>query len=513
MPSQKSARSKKEAAREVKPPAPFRLYDTLTRETHPLAPADGQTFRFYCCGPTVYGPAHIGNFRTFILVDVFRRVMETLPWPVRHVQNITNVEDKTIRQSQAEGKSLADFTSGWTEKFHADSEALHILPPTSEPDAVSSIPQQIALIEKLVEKKHAYAADDGSVYYDVSSFEKYGRLSNLENREVLAGAGDRSELAEQSASNHPTLDDEYDRESAADFALWKAYRKEDGPNAWDSPWGRGRPGWHIECSAMCLHELGESFDLHAGGIDLIFPHHENEIAQSEAVTGKKFAGHWYHIAHLRVEGNKMSKSLGNDYRLDDIREKGFTPLELRYVLLSGHYRQPLNFTWHALNDARKATQRLSRLAIALREKAGPKLPKSIRADQAPGPELDYGPFQAAREAMLDDLKTPEALGQTFTAARELERALAGNNLSAKDATSALRGLCGVLWMLGFPEKIELPKTEAPQEILDKAAQRWEAKKQKDFATADRLRDEVQNAGWIIKDAKDDYRVIKAGEDA
>ncbi|MEM9283495.1 MAG: cysteine--tRNA ligase, partial [Verrucomicrobiota bacterium] len=309
------------------------LYDTLTREIRPVQPIDSATLRFYCCGPTVYGPAHIGNFRTFVIQDVFRRVVEASGTATRHVRNITDVDDKTIRQSQEEDRSLNEFTAAWTERFHEDCAALGILPPHVEPSAVAHLPEQIDLISRLMEKGHAYQTPDGSVYYDVRSFPAYGRLSRLAEREITTGEVDREQA------------DEYERASAADFALWKAARPEDGPNRWPSPWGDGRPGWHIECSAMAIKHLGETFDLHSGGVDLVFPHHENEIAQSEAATGKIFAHHWLHVAHLTVEGRKMSKSLGNLYTLADLANRGFTAMELRYVLISGCYRQPLNFTF------------------------------------------------------------------------------------------------------------------------------------------------------------------------
>ena len=253
---------------------PLQLYDTFTRTVQPIIPHDGKTLRFYCCGPTVYGPAHIGNFRTFVMQDIFRRVVEADGTPTRHVRNITDVDDKTILKSQAEGCQLTNFTNKWRDRFHEDCSALGLLTPHVEPSAVAHIPEQIDLITKLIDKGHAYRNSDGSVYFDVRSFPTYGHLSRLADREITTNTIDREQ------------DDDYERNSAADFALWKASRSEDGPNWWRSPWGHGRPGWHIECSAMAMRHLGESFDLHSGGIDLVFPHHENEIAQSEAVTGK-----------------------------------------------------------------------------------------------------------------------------------------------------------------------------------------------------------------------------------
>ena len=309
----------------------MKLYDTMSRHVRELQPRDGDTFRFYCCGPTVYGPAHIGNFRTFVLQDVFRRTLESAGMKTQHVRNLTDVDDKTIRDSQADGKTLKEFTDHWRDRFHADCEKLNTLPPHTEPSAVEHIPHQISMIEDLMEKGHAYSSEDGSVYYKVTSFNGYGRLSKLDQRELREGA------------SGAVSDDEYEKDSVADFALWKGRRDEDGANHWPSPWGEGRPGWHLECSAMCREYLGDTFDLHSGGVDLIFPHHENEIAQSEACTGHHMADHWFHLTHLLVDGGKMSKSVGNFYTLDQLETAGFTANELRYVLISAHYRQPLEF--------------------------------------------------------------------------------------------------------------------------------------------------------------------------
>ena len=339
------------------------LYDTLSRSIQTLAPSSSGTLRFYCCGPTVYGPAHIGNFRTFLIQDTLRRVLEVDGMAVKHVRNITDLDDKTIRRSLEEGKSLIDFTAHWTEKFHADCDALNMLEPSIEPSAVAHIPQQIALVEKLIEKGNAYATDDGSVYFRVGSFEDYGRLSRLKQRELKT-------QTENSAGELNDAD-EYDRESINDFALWKSRKDGDGDNYWSSPWGEGRPGWHLECSAMVDSAFdGETIDLHGGGIDLCFPHHENEIAQSECAHGHDFCKHWFHSAHLMVEGAKMSKSLGNLYTLDDLRDKGFSPMVVRYTLIAGSYRQQLNFTFDGLHASQSALTRFERFAEALLAKTG-----------------------------------------------------------------------------------------------------------------------------------------------
>jgi cysteinyl-tRNA synthetase len=454
------------------------LYDTLTRTTRPIAPTAGDTYRFYCCGPTVYGPAHIGNFRTFLIQDLFRRVLEMTGTPTLHVRNLTDVDDKTIRQSQAEGRTLNDFTQHWTDHFHTDCAALNLLPPHIEPSAVAHIPGQITLIESLLEKGHAYRTDDGSVYFKIASFPNYGALSRLAERTITTNTVDR----EQS--------DEYDRESAADFALWKSRRPEDGENYWPSPFGEGRPGWHIECSAMAMKHLGETLDLHSGGVDLIFPHHENEIAQSEAATGKTFVHHWFHITHLLVDGRKMSKSLGNLYTLDELIARGHTAEELRYVLLSGTYRQPLNFTLDSLTAARKA---LARLRIFQQHLGTP--PTTLP------PISKIGIFAPVAQALCNDLNSPEALGQLFTIAKTLHAIPAGDPTLATHRT----GLAIILHALGLT--LAAPtETVIPTEIIALANQRLQARLSKNWPESDRLRTALNQAGWQIKDTPDSYQL-------
>jgi cysteinyl-tRNA synthetase len=459
------------------------LYDTLSREVQPVAPMDGRALRFYCCGPTVYGPAHIGNFRTFVMQDVFRRVVEADGTETCHVRNITDVDDKTIRQSQLEGRTLRQFTDHWTAKFHADCAALNLLPPHVEPSAVAHLPEQIALIERLMAGGLAYRAEDGSVYFKAAAFPKYGRLSRLKERRITTHDAGR----EQS--------DEYQRQSAVDFALWKAWREEDGPNAWESPWGRGRPGWHIECSAMSMKHLGESFDLHSGGVDLIFPHHENEIAQSEAATGKPFARHWYHVAHLMVEGAKMSKSLHNLHTLADIEKRGHSAEEARYVLLSGCYRQPLNFTWESLAAARKALCRLREF----QDRIGG-APDFLR----PG-ERDFDVFGPVLEALRADLNTPEALGRLFGIVKTMNTALDEGRLSPPALESVCHGFALVMATFGL--SLAPPAAaEPPPDIQQLAELRWQARLNKDWALADRLRLQLTAAGWAVKDSATGYQI-------
>jgi cysteinyl-tRNA synthetase len=464
----------------------MRLYDTLTRTESELRPLDGVTFRFYCCGPTVYGPAHIGNFRTFVLQDVMRRALETGGMRTLHVRNITDVDDKTIRDSQKAGKSLADFTAGWTAKFHEDCEKLGLLPPHVEPGAVEHIPQQVSMIEALIAKGHAYASDDGSVYFKIASFPGYGRLSHLDARELELG---KTQNARANA-------DEYEKDSVSDFVLWKARRPEDGENFWPSPWGDGRPGWHLECSAMIREYLGEDFDLHSGGVDLVFPHHENEIAQSVCACGGHFAAHWFHITHLMVDGGKMSKSLGNLYTLADLEARGFTPMEVRYSLIGGHYRKPLNFTLDSLHAAREALAKLAKGARQLAARTG----GDVTLDA-----VDFGPFQAAWNSLNDDLNTPGALGGLFTGLRDAAA------LNGKEAAAALAAMNRVLRALGItlPEE-KAEQTEIPESVKTLAESRWQARLAKNWAASDEMRAELAAMGWQVKDGKDGYTLSPAG---
>jgi len=471
------------------------LTNTLSGQREPVVAADGKTVGFYCCGPTVYGPAHIGNFRTFILQDIFRRVLELSGQPVRHVRNITDVDDKTIRQSQIEEKELAEFTAIWRVRFEQDCQALNCLPPHDSPSAVEHIPEQIALIKRLMEKGLAYQAKDDSVYFRISAFENYGKLSHLDRRELKLGAA-------QTANDS----DEYDKESVADFVLWKSWRDADGPNAWASPWGKGRPGWHLECSAMGMKYLGESFDVHSGGVDLCFPHHENEIAQSEGATGKTFARHWFHISHLMVDGAKMSKSLGNLYTLDQLREKEIQPNEVRYVLASGHYRKQLNFTMDSLHSARQALMRLAGLGERLSEILGTPLPdyeETLRSGGQPG-EL----FLPAWESLHRDLNTAEALGHVFSALKTIEAELGKGPVAEDRVREWWRGFALLIHALGIQLPVlEDESEEIPEEVEELARQRWEAKQSRDWGKADDLRDILLAKGWQIKDSKEGYEIL------
>ena len=457
------------------------LFDTASRSVKPLLASDGKELKFYACGPTVYGPAHIGNFRTFVVQDLLVRVWQRAGGKVRHVRNLTDVDDKTIRGAREAKQKLKNFTQRWTDLFWKDGQDLRLQKPTQEPRATEFIPKQMALVEKLVQGGHAYEAE-GSVYFRVKSFPAYGKLSRLDEREVKEGASGRADS------------DEYAREQAADFVLWKAYKEEDGEVFWESPWGKGRPGWHLECSAMAMEILGETIDLHGGGADLIFPHHENEIAQCEAATGKAFVRHWFHVSHLLVENRKMSKSLGNLYTLDDVTSRGWDSSDLRLVLLSGHYRQPLNFSWDTMKAVRHGRERLGRLRLCLEE--------ACKGKKGEG----WGSFQPAWDALREDLETPKALGALYTAVGELEQQQK-KGFSQSEAAKELSGLDLILDVFGISPSLE-QEVQAPEEMQSLAKARSAARLAKDWKESDRLRDELANHGWEVRDAAGSWRLVR-----
>ena len=463
---------------------PIRLQDSLTRSLRELKPAqpDG-VFRFYNCGPTVYAPAHIGNFRTFIINDVIRRLLE-LEFgkdKVKHVRNLTDVDDRTIGQADAEQCPLGEITKKWTDIFHSDCKALNCLPPHAEPIATDYIREQVNMIEVLMEKGNAYRAADGSVYFKVSSFTDYGKLSRVKERQLQAT---------------DTVADSDHKDSVSDFALWKAWKpNEDRDVRWPGPRGatEGRPGWHIECSAMSKAILGDTIDLHTGGVDLLFPHHENEIAQSQCCNGVKFSNHWYHSEHLLVDGTTMSKSKGNYYVLGDLLAKGYSAMAVRFALLSGHPRKQLNFTLDSLHAAESALRTLASIKIVIND------PRNRIAG-----DLTSHRFDSVFDALREDLNTPGALGALFKIGHQLVSGALGK-FTIADAESFEK----VLFALGInpPTQEQLTKSavyDAPLEITALAAKRWAAKRAKDFAGADALRKELAAAGWSMKDGKDGY---------
>jgi cysteinyl-tRNA synthetase len=460
---------------------PIRLYDSLSRELRELKPSqpDG-VFRFYNCGPTVYAPAHIGNFRTFVINDVLRRLLELEfgPEKVKHVRNLTDVDDRTIGQTQKEKRPLAEITKKWTDKFHADCDALNCLRPHVEPTATGHIREQVDMIEVLMKKGNAYRSADGSVYFKIASFPEYGRLSRIKERELKV--------------TNSAFDADH-KDDVGDFALWKAYKpEEDGDVKWPGPdaAAAGRPGWHIECSAMSKKHLGDTIDLHTGGVDLLFPHHENEIAQSECCNGTTFSRHWYHSEHLLVDGTTMSKSKGNYYVLDDLVAKGYSAMAVRYALLSGHPRKQLNFTLDSLHAAESALNGLRHYRDALVKNASTTKPAH------PDSQL-VSVFSSLRE----DLNTPAALGQLFS---EMNR-LKPSELSPEYSADLLVAFDRVMFALGIKlDTPGTPKPGAPSDVTSLAEKRWAAKQAKDFATADALRKELTAAGWSMLDRKDGY---------
>ncbi len=457
----------------------FRLYNTMTRRVEPFAPADGQTVRVYSCGPTVYNPAHLGNFRTFLFVDLLRRALTLRGWEVRQVQNLTDVDDKIITRADAQGKTIREVTEPVTEVFFRDRDYLRIQPAEAYPKATDYIPQMIALVQRLVERGVAYQADDGSVYFAIDRFPAYGRLSQLDTRELRTGAR--------------VAQDEYTKENAQDFALWKAAKPEDERVAasWDSPWGRGRPGWHLECSAMAIDLLGETLDIHCGGKDLIFPHHEDEIAQSEAATGKEFARCWCHGAFLQIEGTKMAKRLGNVKNVAEMRAAKVSPAALRHLIFSTHYRKELNLSEEALEGSMEAVRRVGDFAARLSEARGGT------------PELAAAAAEGRRvfeEALFDDLNAPEALAALFTFLRranaELDKGGSDESaiVTARDVFGRMMGVLDILPDAEEPVDAELARWVEEQLVARKAA-----RSARDFAAADRIRDELIGRGIVIED--------------
>lgn len=456
----------------------MKVFNSLTRKNEELKPLEGNVIRMYTCGPTVYNFAHIGNFRAYTFEDVLRRAIRFCGMGVKQVMNLTDVDDKTIRNANANSVALTDYTRTYKDAFFADLKALNIEPAEVYPAATDHIPEMIALVEKLMEKGVAYKSDDGSVYFNVRKFPGYGALAHIDFDNQRTGARCAS--------------DEYDKENVGDFALWKAWEESDGPVGWDSPWGRGRPGWHIECSAMAMKYLGESFDLHTGGIDNLFPHHENEIAQAEAATGAEFVKTWMHCAHLKVNGEKMSKSAGNFFTLRDLIEKGYTGREIRYVLVNAHYRTGLNFAFSALDDARKSLDRIDRAVDALTSRLDP---------SEAAPAFVAKALEDFKAAVSDDLNIPKAFAALFDLVRETN-ASESKSPAVLDAFKRMDEVLGVIFF-GRKEKEEIPSSIAA--LLE---QRAAARQAKDWALSDKLRDEIAAQGWLVKDSKEGQTCTK-----
>jgi cysteinyl-tRNA synthetase len=486
----------------------LRLFNTLTGQMDSLAPADGQALRMYACGPTVYDYGHIGNFRTFLQVDVLRRFLKLTGTNVRHVMNVTDVDDKIIRNAAEAGVSIGEYSARFQQAFFEDLDTLRVERPEIIARATEHIPQMVELVQRLAQAGAAYQAEDGSWYFRLAAFPEYGKLSKKDLSGMEDGA--RVDL------------DEYEKDSARDFALWKAAKP--GETSWETPIGRGRPGWHLECSAMAMEFLGESFDLHAGGEDLMFPHHENEIAQSESVTHKPFARHWMHVRFLLVDGRKMSKSEGNFYTLRDLLLKGYKASAIRLALISVPYRHQFNFTFDGLVEATSAIDRLRTFRQRL-----------VGGSLAPGenPALQ----EAARKAQADyiaalanDLNTAEARAPIFDLLRTANTAMDQGQLKAGDRDAILGVLASFDAVFDVLEDRDAEATRSALEwaeregrlddvapellvrqgLTDEAidalvAERTQAKKQRNFARADQIRNELAEKGVVLEDSKDGVR--------
>jgi cysteinyl-tRNA synthetase len=463
----------------------MKVYNTMSRSLEEIVPLEDGHIRLYTCGPTVYNAAHIGNFRTYVFEDLLRRYLQYCGFRVTQVMNLTDVDDKTIRGSRESGLPLREYTQKYKDMFFEDIKRLNIEAAEHYPAATDHVPEMIALIERLFENGLAYKSDDGSVYFSISKYPNYGRLARVDLEGMQSGAR--------------VAQDEYEKDNVADFALWKAWSEEDGDVVWDSPWGRGRPGWHIECSAMSMKYLGESFDMHTGGIDNMFPHHDDEIAQSEGATGKQFVKYWMHSAHLIVDGKKMSKSLGNFYTLREVLERGYRGREVRYVLLAAHYRQSLNFTFKALDAARVALGRLDELGDRLRETStiGTGLPEWAVAAKSG--------FEAALD---DDLNIAEALASIFDMVHGGNRAIDSGDLdwSADAVLDLLKKFDSVLGVLEKDEDESGPDAEV-EALLE---ERSKARAEKNWAESDRIRDLLAEMGWEVRDSADGQKLKRLG---
>ena len=446
----------------------LRLHNTLSRQNDEFKPLDPQKIGLYTCGPTVYNYPHIGNYRAYIFGDILKRYLTYKGFHVNHIMNLTDVDDKTIPDSQKENKSLKEFTEFYSEGFFEDLKKLNILPADVFPKATEHINEMVALIEKLLEKGIAYKSEDGSIYFNIKKFKDYGKLAHLEKQELKESASGR------------IIKDDYEKENAQDFALWKAYDKSDGEVFWETSLGKGRPGWHIECSAMSMKYLGESFDIHTGGVDLVFPHHENEIAQSEAGTEKPFVKYGLHNEWLLVDGKKMSKSLGNFYTLRDLETKDFSPLSYRYFLLGSHYRTVANFSFTTLEAAQNALNHLYELFYDLGEVSG---------------EIDKNYQNKFTELMDNDLDTPGALATVWELLKD-------PNIKPEVKKATVLDFDKVFGLgLG-----EIKFKPLPKEVTDLIEKREEARKKSDFKTSDKIRDEIKKLGFDLKDTKEGPKV-------
>src|SRR6266540_2207572 len=466
----------------------LRFFNTYSRELEEFEPRDpaARTIGIYTCGPTVYSRAHIGNFRAYIFEDLLQRHLELRGYKVHRVMNITDVDDKTIRGAREAKVPLARFTEQFKQAFFEDVETLRIKRADEFPAATDQqyIEKMIAMIAILISRGLAYQAEDKSVYFRINKFPDYGKLAHF----------DLTQLQSTGRVKH----DEYDKEHIGDFALWKAWDEEDGDVGWESPWDRGRPGWHIECSAMATALLGDQIDIHCGGVDNIFPHHEAEIAQSEGVTGKKFVRYWLHCAHLLVDGQKMSKSLGNFYTLRNLLENRYTGREIRYALMRVHYRAPLNFTWEGMEEARQALARIDEWLARLRETANREIEKGGNTT-APGQQFE--------EALDDDLNISAALGFLFESIRETNRTMDQNEMDTATANAWLDWWKRINTVLNLQTETEVV---VPLEVAQLAKMRESARREKQWKRSDELRDRISALGWELRDTKEGQKLTPRG---
>ncbi len=467
----------------------LKLYNTESRSKEPVAPLIDGTIRMYTCGPTVYNYAHIGNFRTYIFEDILRRTIKFFGFPIIQVMNLTDVDDKTIKGAIANGITLDQFTEPYKKAFFEDLKTLNIEPAEHYPAATDYIQEMIDMINILLEKGVAYRGKDNSIYFAISKFPRYGCLSHLQLDELQAGASER------------VVADEYEKEHVADFVLWKSYEPErDGKIYWESPFGPGRPGWHLECSAMAMKILGETIDIHVGGIDNMFPHHENEIAQSEACSGKAFVKHWMHSEHLVVDGKKMSKSLGNFFTLRDLMNKGFTGRQIRYLLLHTHYKTQLNFTFHGLEAAKCSLQRLDDFIQRLCH-----INSTVSGGVLKG-EIEKA-YEQFAHALGDDLNISSALAALFDFVREVNGLCDAGKISKDEAGQALelmKKFNSILGVMHFEKHDEA----IPAELQEAFERRQQARKDKNWKLSDEMRDFITQRGYILEDTPGGVRLKK-----
>ncbi|MEC7980609.1 MAG: cysteine--tRNA ligase [Candidatus Neomarinimicrobiota bacterium] len=453
------------------------LYNSLVKNKVEFVPIEDGKVKLYTCGPTVYDYSHVGNFRTFLFEDLLKRVLIAFGFKVKHVMNITDVDDKTISKSTQQQIELKDLTQRYTNEFMKDIDFLRILRADEYPNATDHVDEMILMIQTLIDKEHAYISEDGSVFFKIDSCSDYGVLVNIEKSEN---------------SHRYEISDEYSSDNANDFALWKSYKKDDGKIYWDSPWGKGRPGWHIECSAMATKYLGDHFDIHCGGVDNKFPHHENEIAQSTCALETPFVNYWLHSEFLMVEGSKMSKSLNNFYTISDIYDNGFTPEEFRFLILSAHYRSRVNFSLNRRKEAKSAIKRITetqdRLSIISTEESS----------EYPSEYINFN------ERLADDLDAPGALAVFFDWIRNINILIDSKEISIVDAQK------GNSFISYFDSIFAIvpQKDVAPQELVSLVEKREESRKNRDWANSDRIRVEIEKKGWLIKDTVNGPKLVK-----